>query len=125
MAGDLFTSLKVLLSQLQEGEKSASDLRKSVSTWARDISDLIRDKVEEEVEASVKKMGFIKRDQYLALESRVAELEKKLVKKGRTTAAKKAAPSRSISSQRKKVSPATKKSGTTAARRKNGKGVKK
>lgn len=76
MARDIFSSLKTLLAQFQEGEKNGSDLIKALNAWAREIGDLIKDKVEEEVERSVKKMGFVKREQFAALESRVRELEK-------------------------------------------------
>ena len=75
MANDLFSSLKILVQQFQEGEKNASDLMKSLNTWAKEIGDLIKNKVEEEVESSVKKMGFVKKDQFVALEARVKKLE--------------------------------------------------
>lgn len=78
MANDLFSSLKTLLSQVQQGEKNASDLLKALNTWAKEIGDLVKDKVEEEVERSVKKMGFVKKEQFLALEQRVKVLEKSL-----------------------------------------------
>ena len=80
MARDVLSSLKTLLAQLQEGERNASDLVKGLNTWAREIGDLIKDKVEEEVERSVKKMGFVKREQFAALEARVKFLEKSLAK---------------------------------------------
>jgi len=76
MARDIFSSLKTLLAQFQEGEKNGSDLIKALNAWARESGDLIKDKVEEEGERSVKKMGFVKREQFAALESRVRELEK-------------------------------------------------
>lgn len=85
MANDLFASLKTLVTQFQEGEKNASDLMHSLNTWARDIGDLIRDKVEEEVESSVKKMGFVKRDEFNALEARLRELESSASKKAPVT----------------------------------------
>lgn len=76
MARDFVNSLKVLLAQLQEGEKNASDLLKGLNIWAREVGDLIKDKVEEEVERSVKKMGFVKKEQFASLEARVRTLEK-------------------------------------------------
>lgn len=75
MASEVLSSIKVLLSQLQQGEKNASDVVRNLNTWAREIGDLIKDKVEEEVERSVKKMGFVKREEYRSLEARVKALE--------------------------------------------------
>ena len=78
MANELLSSLKILLTQFQQGEKNASDVVKNLNTWAREIGDIIKDKVEEEVERSVKKMGFVKREEHRALEMRVQKLESQL-----------------------------------------------
>ena len=85
MANELLSSLKILLSQIQQGEKNATDVVKNLNTWARDIGELIKDKVEEEVERSVKKMGFVKKDEYRALEIRVQRLESQLKRSSRST----------------------------------------
>ena len=78
MANELLSSLKILLTQFQQGEKNASDVVKNLNTWAREIGDIIKDKVEEEVERSVKKMGFVKGEDHRALEMRVQKLELQL-----------------------------------------------
>lgn len=88
MASELLSSIKVLLSQFQQGEKNASDVVKNLNTWAREIGDIIKDKVEEEVERSVKKMGFVKKEEYRSLEARVKALE------GRITSISSKSPSR-------------------------------
>ena len=86
MANDLFSSLKTLISQIQEGEKNASDLVKSLNQWAQEIGDIVKDKVEEEFETRVKKMGFVKKEEFSALQARVKELEKG---RGKVTSTKK------------------------------------
>ena len=94
MAHELLSSLKILLSQIQQGEKNATDVVKNLNTWARDIGELIKDKVEEEVERSVKKMGFVKKDEYRALEVRVQRLETQLKPSSTATAKAKISPVR-------------------------------
>ena len=94
MANELLSSLKILLSQIQQGEKNATDVVKNLNTWARDIGELIKDKVEEEVERSVKKMGFVKKDEYRALEVRVQRLETQLKRSSTATAKAKSSPVR-------------------------------
>lgn len=95
MASELFTAMKVLFAQVQEGEKNASDVMKSLNQWAREIGDIIKDKVAEEVETSVAKMGFIKKEEFTALERRVKELEKG---QGKVASLKKA-PSHKVASK--------------------------
>ena len=115
MARDFVTSLKVLLSQLQEGERSASDLLKGLNIWAREVGDLIKDKVEEEVERSVKKMGFVKKEQFSSLEARVRTLEKNVKSSRATTSQQK---SSTAPKTRKKSAKISKKKATTKGARK-------
>lgn len=92
MASDFLTSLKTLLQQVQEKEKSPSDLVRNLNSWAREIGELIKSKVEEEVESSVKKMGFVEKRDLAALEARIARLEnmqRRLKKKAVKSATKK------------------------------------
>lgn len=103
MASEFMTSLKTVLQQLQDKEKSTSDLVKNLNTWAREVGDLIKNKVEEEVETSVKKMGFVKAERFTALEARVKKLEsartsKSSVKRSSSTrrVVKKSAPKRKV-----------------------------
>ena len=117
MASEFISSMKILLEQLQQGEKNASDVMKNFNIWAREIGDLIKDKVEDEVERSVKRMGFVKKDEYKALEVRVQKLEAALNKRavranakvksaaGKVSPKKKTAPRTQVST--KKVSART------------------
>ena len=77
-AGELFSTLKGYINQLSDGERSPSEVASAFNEWARDSAESIKAKVAEEVEASVAKMGFIKRDEFDALLARVEALETQL-----------------------------------------------
>ena len=107
MSNDLFSSLKTYLTKLSDGEKTPQEVAAALNAWARESADTLKAKIHDEVEATVLKMGFVKReefDQLLARVDAIAPAKKKTapVKK---SAAKKAAPAK------KKAAPAKKKSG--------------
>jgi BMFP domain-containing protein YqiC len=77
-ASELFSTLKGYINQLSDGERSPSEVASAFNEWARDSAESIKAKVAEEVEASVAKMGFIKRDEFDALLARVEALEAQL-----------------------------------------------
>jgi BMFP domain-containing protein YqiC len=68
-----------------EGERSPAEIAAAVNSWARESADALKAKIHEEVEASVSKMGFIKRDEFDRLSAQVAALG------GKSAPAKKAA----------------------------------
>ena len=82
-------------------EKSAA----AMSGWLKESSDALRDKVEKEVERTVKRLGLAKQSEVSALRKEIAALrrevsgksEKVTAKKSavKKTAAKKAAPKKS------------------------------
>ena len=71
MANDLFSSLKVYLSKVTDGEKSPADMAAALNTWVRDSGESIKAKIEEEVESSVSKMGFVKKEDFDRLQREV------------------------------------------------------
>jgi BMFP domain-containing protein YqiC len=77
---ELFATLKGYINQLSSGERSASEVGSALNDWARDSAESIKAKIHEEVEASVSKMGFIKREEFDALLLRVSKLEAELTK---------------------------------------------
>lgn len=80
--GELFSTLKGYFNQLTEGERTPTEIGSALNDWARESAESVKAKIAEEVEASVSKMGFVKRDEYEKLVARVAALEgKKPVKK--------------------------------------------
>jgi hypothetical protein len=71
---DLKSTLKSLADSLASGNKSASDVAGSLNLWLKEGGEALRVKIEDEVERSVSKMGFIKRGEFEALKQQVAEL---------------------------------------------------
>jgi BMFP domain-containing protein YqiC len=85
---ELFTTLKGYFNQLTDGERTPTEVASALNDWARDSAESVKAKIAEEVEATVSKMGFVKREEYEKLEARIAKLEAKPAKKATTTAAK-------------------------------------
>ena len=89
-SNDLFSTLRTYISKVTEGEKSPAEVAAALNGWARESADALKSKIHEEVEASVAKMGFVKREEFDRLAAQVAAM------KGGTpdkkSAAKKAAP---------------------------------
>jgi hypothetical protein len=71
---DLKSTFKSFTENLASGNKSAADVADSLNTWLKDGGEALRVKIEDEVERSVSKMGFIKRGEFEALRQQVAEL---------------------------------------------------
>ena len=96
MASDIFSTLRTYLNQLSGGDKSATEVAAAVNQWLREGGEALNIKIEDEVERSVSKMGFVKRGEFEALKEEVARLKsaskKSPVKKAsvKKTATKKA-----------------------------------
>lgn len=93
MSNDIFSTLRVYLSKLTEGEHNPSEVLASVNTWLRESGESVKAKIEEEVERAVAKRGFVKQTDFDALKSEVASL-RAASKPARKTAAKKAVAKR-------------------------------
>mgnify|MGYP006216835961 CR=1 FL=1 len=76
-SNDLFSTLRTYISKVTEGEKSPAEVAAALNGWARESADALKSKIHEEVEASVAKMGFVKREEFDALAKEVAALKKK------------------------------------------------
>lgn len=75
-AGELFNTLKSYFNQLTEGERTPTEVASALNDWARESAESVKAKIAEEVETTVSKMGFIKREEYEKLVARVNSLEK-------------------------------------------------
>lgn len=73
-SNDLFSTLRTYISKVTEGEKSPAEVAAALNSWARESADALKSKIHEEVEASVAKMGFIKRDEFDRLAAQVAAM---------------------------------------------------
>ena len=78
---DFLSTLKSLSNNVQLGNKTATDVADSVNAWLKDGGEALKVKIEDEVERSVSKMGFVKRGEFEALKQEVAALKKGTTKK--------------------------------------------
>jgi BMFP domain-containing protein YqiC len=88
---DLKATIKTLIENVQLGNKSGSEVAQSVNIWLKEGGEAIKVKIEDEVERSVSKMGFVKRGEFEALKQEVATL-----KKGGVSAKKSSAKSSTV-----------------------------
>jgi BMFP domain-containing protein YqiC len=93
MANDLFDSLRTYINKVSVNEKSAAEIANSVNAWVRESGEAVKQKIEEEVESTVLRMGFVKRAEFDALAAEVARLGGKPVanKSANKASAKKSA----------------------------------
>ncbi|NBY51285.1 MAG: hypothetical protein EBV63_02190 [Actinobacteria bacterium] len=112
MANDLLSALRTYLAKVSSGEKSPQEVAAALNAWARESGEAIKQRVEEEVQRSVKRMGFAKQEELDRLSREVEMLKAKLVTGDRSQkkSSTKAAPKKSAA--KKKSSTPVKKSAT-------------
>jgi BMFP domain-containing protein YqiC len=89
---DIKATIKSLIENVQLGNKSGTEVAQSVNIWLKEGGEAIKVKIEDEVERSVSKMGFVKRGEFEALKQEVAALKKGgATKKAATSSTKKRA----------------------------------
>ena len=102
MANDIFSTLRTYLSKVSEGEKSPAEIAAAINIWVRESGEALKSKIEEEVESSVSKMGFVKREEFDDLKRRFDEVSQ-------TGAPKKTATKKTVTKKATaKTSPAKK-----------------
>ena len=87
MANDLLSALKTYLSKVSSGEKTPQEMAAALNAWARESGESIKQRVEEEVSRSVKKMGFAHQEDLDRLAREVEALKSKLVTNSNRAAA--------------------------------------
>jgi len=92
-SNDLFSTLRTYLAKVTEGERTPAEVAAAVNSWARESADALKAKIHEEVESSVAKMGFIKREEFDRLAAQVAALG------GKSTSGKKSPSKKSDSTK--------------------------
>ena len=117
---DLKATIKSLIENVQLGNKSGTEVASSVNLWLKEGGEALKVKIEDEVERSVSKMGFVKRGEFEALKQEVAALKKGTPKKVAKKTAKKAT-GENVSVKKK----ATKKTAKKTAAKKSAKKVSK
>jgi BMFP domain-containing protein YqiC len=120
---DLKATIKSLIENVQLGNKSGTEVASSVNLWLKEGGEALKVKIEDEVERSVSKMGFVKRGEFEALKQEVAALKKGSAKSSPKKAAKKA-PKQNASAK-KAVKKTAKKSAKKVVAKKAAKKVSK
>jgi len=101
---DFLSTLKSLSNNVHLGSKTATDVADSVNAWLKEGGEALKDKIEDVVERSVSKMGFVKRGEFEALKQEVAALKKGTPKKSaKKTTVKKAVKKTAKKAAKKKV----------------------
>jgi hypothetical protein len=109
MANDLFDSLRTYINKVSVNEKSAAEIANSVNAWVRESGEAVKLKIEEEVESTVLRMGFVKRAEFDALAAEVAKLSGKPVA-AKSAAKKTTTPKKATANKAATKKPAAKKS---------------
>jgi len=109
MANDLFDSLRTYINKVSVNEKSAAEIANSVNAWVRESGEAVKLKIEEEVESTVLRMGFVKRAEFEALAAEVAKLGGKPVTVKSAGTKKKSAPKKSTAKKSATKKPVAKK----------------
>ena len=78
---DFLSTLKSISNNVHFGSKTATDVADSVNVWLKEGGEALKVKIEDEVERSVSKMGFVKRGEFEALKQEVAAMKKVAAKK--------------------------------------------
>jgi hypothetical protein len=120
---DLKATIKSLIENVQLGNKSGTEVASSVNLWLKEGGEALKVKIEDEVERSVSKMGFVKRGEFEALKQEVAALKKGSAMSSPKKAAKKAP--KENTSAKKAVKKTAKKSAKKVVAKKAAKKVSK
>ena len=101
---DIKATIKSIIENVQLGNKSGTEVAQSVNVWLKEGGEALKVKIEDEVERSVSKMGFVKRGEFEALKQEVAALKKGTPKKSaKKTTIKKAVKKTAKKAAKKKV----------------------
>ena len=103
--GDFLSTLKSFANNVHLGDKSATDVADSVNAWLKEGGEALKVKIEDEVERSVSKMGFVKRGEFEALKQEVASLKKGTTakKSSKKSTVKKSAVKKTVKKTAKKA----------------------
>ena len=92
---DLFGSLKAYATRVLGDEINPEKSAAAMSGWLKESSEALRDKVEKEVERTVKRLGLAKQSEVTELRKELAAIRREVLGKGAKVAAKKSAVKKS------------------------------
>ena len=107
MASDLNTILKKYLANLGKNEEAAVELTRSIRNWVVQNGEIVKERIETQIDETAVRMGFAKTSEIENLNNRIAELESRLKNvsagtkvpssKSKKSAVKKSASSKKVS----------------------------
>ena len=115
---DIKATIKSIIENVQLGNKSGTEVAQSVNVWLKEGGEALKIKIEDEVERSVSKMGFVKRGEFEALKQEVAALKKGGAASSSKKSATKSAPKKAAAKKAAAKKPAVKKSAKKSATKK-------
>jgi BMFP domain-containing protein YqiC len=115
---DIKATIKSIIENVQLGNKSGTEVAQSVNVWLKEGGEALKIKIEDEVERSVSKMGFVKRGEFEALKQEVAALKKRGAGTSAKKSATKSAPKKVATKKAAAKKPAVKKSAKKSASKK-------
>ena len=115
-ANDLFGSLKAYATRVLGDEINPEKSAAAMSGWLKESSEALRDKVEKEVERTVKRLGLAKQSEVTELRKELVALRREVTGKGAKVDLKKAPAKKVAKKAAKKVA---KKSPTKKAAKKS------
>jgi len=115
-ANDLFGSLKAYATRVLGDEMNPEKSAAALSGWLKESSEALREKVEKEVERTVKKLGLAKQSELNALSKEIAALRREVSGNGTKAPNKKATAKKSPAKKAVKKSPAKKVAKKSVAR---------
>jgi BMFP domain-containing protein YqiC len=122
---DIKATIKSIIENLQLGNKSGTEVAQSVNVWLKEGGEALKIKIEDEVERSVSKMGFVKRGEFEALKQEVAALKKGGAASSSKKSATESAPKKAATKKAAAKKPAVKKSAKKVAKKSAAKKVSK
>ena len=106
-ANDLFGSLKAYATRVLGDEINPEKSAAAMSGWLKESSEALRDKVEKEVERTVKRLGLAKQSEVTELRKELVALRREVTGKGAKVNLKKA-PAKKVVKKVAKKAPAKK-----------------
>ena len=122
---DIKATIKSIIENVQLGNKSGTEVAQSVNVWLKEGGEALKIKIEDEVERSVSKMGFVKRGEFEALKQEVVALKKGGAASSSKKSATKSAPKKAAAKKAAAEKPAVKKSAKKVAKKSAAKKVSK
>lgn len=106
MAQEIFSVLRNYLSKLSGGEKSPAEVATALKNWLEESGEVIKARVESEIESAASRMGFVRQDDLELLLQRLADLESRTAPSASESAEKvKSAPQSKTAPRKKSAAP--------------------